>query len=125
MESAILRPRARSSLFQSSNIAAFRFSLEVIMESSLLSGPLLYILIAWGLVTIVFMLLLIRRSVLSSHEDDQIFLDASEAHIAREQQELIAKINTLSRPLLTSGIVSGVLLLVLAGLWLYNGLKNF
>ena len=125
MESAILRPRARSSLFPSSNIAAFWFSLEVIMESSLLSGPLLYILIAWGLVTIVFMLLLIRRSVLSSHEDDQIFLDASEAHIAREQQELIAKINTLSRPLLTSGIVSGVLLLVLAGLWLYNGLKNF
>ena len=95
------------------------------MESSLLSGPLLYILVAWGLVTIVFMLLLIRRSVLSSHEDDQIFLDASEAHIAKEQQELIAKINTLSRPLLTSGIVSGLLLLVLAGLWLYNGLKNF
>lgn len=95
------------------------------MEPSILSGPLLYVLIAWGLVTIVFMLLLIRRSVLASHEDDQIFLDSSEDHIAKEQQELIAKINTLSRPILTSGIVSGVLLLVLAGLWLYDGLKNF
>jgi hypothetical protein len=30
----------------------------------------------------------------------------------------------LSRPLLTSGIASGALLLLLAGLWLYNGLKN-
>jgi hypothetical protein len=90
-----------------------------------ITGPILYVLIAWGIVTAVFMLLLIRRSVLASHEDDQIFLDAASEHMAREQREIIAKINTLSRPLLTSGIASGALLLVLAGLWLYNGLKNF
>jgi hypothetical protein len=92
---------------------------------TLLTGRILYVLIAWGLVTFVFMLLLIRRSVLASHEDDQIFLDPSEDHMAREQQELVAKINTLARPIWTSGIASGVLLLVLAGMWLYNGLKNF
>jgi hypothetical protein len=90
-----------------------------------ITGPILYVLIAWGIVTAIFMLLLIRRSVLASHEDDQIFLDGASEHMAREQRELIAKINTLSRPLLTSGIASGALLLVLAGLWLYNGLKNF
>jgi hypothetical protein len=90
-----------------------------------ITGPILYVLIAWGIVTAVFMLLLIRRSVLASHEDDQIFLDAAQEHMAREQREIIEKINTLSRPLLTSGIASGALLLVLAGLWLYNGLKNF
>jgi hypothetical protein len=38
---------------------------------------------------------------------------------------LVAKINKISRPLLTSGIMSGVLLLVLAGMWIYNGFKNF
>ena len=90
-----------------------------------LTGSILYVLIAWGIVTAIFMLLLIRRSLLASHEDDQIFLDGAQEHMAREQRELIAKINTLSRPLLTSGIASGTLLLVLAGLWLYNGLKNF
>lgn len=90
-----------------------------------LTGSILYVLIAWGIVTTIFMLLLIRRSVLASHEDDQIFLDGAQEHMAREQRELIAKIQTLSRPLLTSGIVSGALLLVLAGLWVYHGWNNF
>lgn len=94
------------------------------METTL-TGPMFYLMIAWGVVTAVFLGLLIWRSLLASHEDDQIFLDAAQDHMAREQRELVARINTLSRPLLTSGIASGVLLLVLAGLWLYNGLKNF
>jgi hypothetical protein len=125
LESAILRLRTRSYPYPASTtFAAFRFQPEVAMET-LLTGRILYVLIAWGLVTFVFMLLLIRRSVLASHEDDQIFLDPSEDHMARAQQELVAKINTLARPIWTSGIASGVLLLVLAGMWLYNGLKNF
>ena len=35
-----------------------------------LTGPLLYLLIAWGIVTAVFIVLFIWRSVLSSHEDE-------------------------------------------------------
>src|SRR5579859_1508196 len=126
MVSAILRLRTRSytCLEHSLLWTACWFQWEVTMET-LTAGPILYILIAWGIVTAIFMILLIRRSLLASHEDDQIFLDASEEHMAREQREIIAKINTLSRPLLTSGIASGVLLLLLAGMWLYNGLKNF
>ena len=91
---------------------------------TLTTGPIFYVLIAWSVVTAIFMLLLIRRSLLASHEDDQIFLDAAQEHMAREQREIIAKINALSRPLMTSGIASGALLVVLACLWLYNGLKN-
>jgi hypothetical protein len=92
---------------------------------SLLQGPMLYLLIIWGVVTAVFLVLIAWRSVLSSHEDDQIFLDSAEEHMAREQRELVAKINMLSRPLLASGITSGVLLLVMAGMFVYHGLKNF
>ncbi|HUN63432.1 MAG TPA: hypothetical protein VMU53_15655 [Candidatus Sulfotelmatobacter sp.] len=88
-------------------------------------GPLLYLLIAWGVITAIFLILIAWRSVLSSHEDDQIFIDAAEAHMANEQQELIKKINMLSRPILTSGITSGVLLLVIVGIFVYQGLKNF
>lgn len=88
-------------------------------------GLIMYLLVVWGLVTAVFIVLLIRKSLLESHEDDQIFLDAAEEHMAREQRELVARISALSRPITTMGIASGVLLLLIAGMWLYEGLKNF
>jgi hypothetical protein len=104
---------------------ADRFQREVTMESTTLTGPVLYLLIAWGIVTAIFVVLFIWRSVLSSHEDDQIFLDAAEEHMAREQRELVAKITSLSRPLLITGVLSGVLLLIAGGLWIYKGLSQF
>jgi hypothetical protein len=104
---------------------AERFLREVTMESTTLTGPLLYLLIAWGVVTAIFLVLLLRRSLLASHEGDQIFLDAAEEHMAKEQRELVAKINALSKPIMGMGILAGVLLLALAGMWLYPALKNF
>ena len=95
------------------------------MSESTLTGPVVYMLIAWGIVTAVFLALLIWRNLLESHEDDQLFHDAAEEHMAREQRELVAKITSLSRPLLISGILSGVLLLLAGGLCIYAGLKNF
>jgi hypothetical protein len=100
---------------------------EVAMEAveSAFSGPMLYILIAWGVVTAIFLLLIAWRSVLSSHEDDQIFIGSSGELLAKEQRELIAKIDSLSKPIMTSGIFSGVLLLLIAGVFVYHGMKNF
>jgi hypothetical protein len=97
------------------------------MESveSVLSGPFLYLLIVWGIVTAIFLALIAWRSVLTSHEDDQIFLDSSEDLMAKEQKELVSRINSLSKPILTSGITSGVLLLLIAGIFVYHGLKDF
>jgi hypothetical protein len=94
------------------------------MDPAPLTGPLLYLLIAWGVVTAIFLVLLLRRSLLASHEDDQIFLDAAQEHMAREQRELVAKINALSKPIMGTGILAGVLLLAIAGVWLYPALKS-
>jgi len=94
-------------------------------ETTILQGPFLYLLIVWAVITAVFLVLLLRRSLLASHEDDQIFLDSAEDHMAKEQREIVAKINALSRPIMGTGILAGVLLLVITGLWLYSGLKNF
>jgi hypothetical protein len=95
------------------------------MSESTLTGPVLYMLIAWGIVTAVFLALLLWRNLLESHEDDQLFIDAAEEHMAKEQRALIQRINTLSRPIMMTGILAGVLLLASAGLWLYEGLKHF
>jgi hypothetical protein len=89
-----------------------------------IQGPVSYLLIACGVATAVFLFLLIWRSLLESHEDDQIFLDAAEQHMALEQQQLVAKINTLTRPIMMSGILAGVLLLSAAGIWIYQGFKQ-
>lgn len=94
------------------------------MESTL-TGPVLYLLIVWAVVTAVFLALLIWRNLLESHEDDQLFLDAAEEHMAKEQRELVGRINTLSRPILLTGVLAAILLVLTAGLWLYEGLKNF
>ena len=88
-------------------------------------GPALYLTVVWGVVTAIFLVLVAWRSVLSSHEDDQIFIDAAQEHMAREQRELVARIESLSKPLMASGITSGVLLLLFAGIFVYHGLKNF
>jgi hypothetical protein len=89
------------------------------------SGIIFYLLIAWGVLFAVFLLLLLRKSILESHEDDQLFIASTQELMAKEQRELIGKISALSRPIMTSGIAAGVLLLVIAGLWLYEGLRNF
>jgi hypothetical protein len=103
---------------------AERFQREVTMESTL-TGPVLYLLILFAAVTVVFLALLLWRNLLESHEDDQLFLDAAEEHMAKEQRELVGKINTLSRPIMLTGVLAAVLLVLTAGLWLYEGLKNF
>src|ERR1700730_2957561 len=99
-------------------------STEVTMEATL-TGPIMYLLIVWGIVTATFLALLLWRSILTTHEDDQLCIDAAGEHVAQEQRELIAKITRLSKPIATSGIAAGALLLLIAGMWLYEGLKSF
>jgi hypothetical protein len=82
-------------------------------------------LIAWGVVTAALVCLLIYRGTLEAHEDDQIFLDAAGDSMASEQRMLVARIDKLSRPITSLIIASSVLLLGVAGIWLWQGYKNF
>jgi hypothetical protein len=83
------------------------------------------LLIAWGGVTVVLIVLLIYRSTLTMHEDDQLFLDDSSMHMQEEQvalQKRMGKIRPFVRVL---GVASGLLIVVIAGVWIWQGLQNF
>ena len=91
------------------------------------SQPMLLMLfmVSWGVITAVLVILVVYRGTLSAREDDQIFLDAAEQHHYEEQQAVIAKMTRLTKPIIALAVISGVLLLTSAGLWIYGGLKSF
>jgi hypothetical protein len=82
-------------------------------------------MVSWGVITAVLVILVIYRGTLSSKEDDQIFIDAAEQHHYQDQQAVIAKMSRLTKPIIALAVISGVLLLTSAGLWLYGGFKSF
>ena len=82
------------------------------------------ILSIWGGVTAVFVVLLIYKSTLNMHEDDQLFLDDAENHMRDEQEELMAKMNRLTPYLRFLGAASAVIFVALAGMWVYTGLNQ-
>ena len=83
-----------------------------------------WLLIAWGIVTGVFIILLFYRSRLTRQEDDQLFIDESSSSKATEQQQLIAKVNKISPLVKMAGATSGVMILVIAGWAVYLGLNS-
>ncbi|MBI1955092.1 MAG: hypothetical protein HYS38_01720 [Acidobacteria bacterium] len=89
------------------------------MQITLLSAGV----VVWGVITGVLVGLLIYRTVLGIHEEDQIFLDQAEAAFEKEQVENLAKINRIDPIIKGVAALSVGLLLVIAGVWLYRGLN--
>ena len=87
-------------------------------------SPLIALLTVWGVLTGVLVILLIYRSTLTMHEDDQLFLDESESHMEQEQIELMQKVNKLNPFVKWLGAASGLLILVIAGMAIYQGLNQ-
>jgi beta-lactamase regulating signal transducer with metallopeptidase domain len=85
---------------------------------------LVWPLIVWGVLTAILIILLIYRSTLTMHEDDQLFLGESESHMEKEQIELMHKVNKVTPIVRWLGAVSGVMILVIAGVAIYQGLQQ-
>jgi hypothetical protein len=67
--------------------------------------------------------LLIYKSTLTMHRDDQLFLDDASSHMHQEQTELLAKVNRLTIPMRVFSIGSGVFLMAFSAMWLYQKLN--
>jgi len=87
---------------------------------------LLYgLLVLWGVITAVLICVMIYKSTLETREEDQLFLDAAENHMAAEQRSIVQRIEKLRRPVTALMVVSGALLAVIAAIWVYQGFQNF
>jgi uncharacterized membrane protein SpoIIM required for sporulation len=87
-------------------------------------SPLIWLLTVWGVLTGILIILLIYRSTLTMHEDDQLFLDDSESHMQKEQMEIMQKVNKINPLVRWLGAASGLLILVIAGIFIYQGLNQ-
>lgn len=87
-------------------------------------SPMVLLLIAWGVLTGILVILLIYRSTLTMHEDDQLFLDESESHMQAEQAEIMHKVNQISPYVKVLFVVSVLMILVIGGMAIYQGLNQ-
>jgi len=78
----------------------------------------------FGLFAIGLIVLLIYKSTLTMHEDDQLFLDDANSHLQEEQTELLTKVNKLTIPMRVFSIGSGVFLLAFLALLIYQKLNE-
>jgi hypothetical protein len=78
----------------------------------------------WGIFTAGLIILLIYRSTLTMHEDEQLFLNDASSHMQEEQTELVTKVNRLRIPVWVFGGGSGVFLLILVGMWISQKLSE-
>ena len=85
-----------------------------------MSPTMTILLIAWACLTTVLVLLLIYRSTLTIHEDDQLFLDDAATHMREEQEENNRKMSRVTPFVRLFGAASGVLIVASAVLWVYG-----
>jgi uncharacterized membrane protein YjfL (UPF0719 family) len=81
------------------------------------------LLVAWGVLTAILVVLLIYKSTLTMHEDDSIFLNDTESQMQKDQTEVLSKMKKIAPIVKVLGALSGAMILVIAGLFIYQGLN--
>jgi len=78
--------------------------------------------VTWASVTVILVGLLIYRALIGMREEDQLFLASGEEHLARDQQVLQARISSVNKWAVWLGVLSALLLIGLATVWIYNNI---
>jgi len=86
-------------------------------------SPMYMLVAAWGALTAVLIVVLIYKSTLSMHEDDSIMLNDTGSQMQKDQAEVLNKMRKLTPIVRILGALSGLMILVIAGLFIYQGLN--
>jgi len=87
-------------------------------------SPIMMLAVVWAVITVALIIVLIYRSTLSMHEDDQLFLDDSTSNLREEQEELLLKMRKVTPLVRILGAASGLLILVIAGIALWQRMNT-
>ena len=82
-------------------------------------SPMMMLGVLWAVITAALIIVLIYRSTLTLHEDDQLFLDESTANIRAEQEALLRRMGKITPVVNILMVLSGLLILIMAGMWVY------
>lgn len=78
----------------------------------------------WIVVTAFFLLIWAWRALVGLHEEEQLFIDQGESHLAKDQAEVFQKMDKLRPYFLGSLLASVVLGITTFGTWVYQQLVN-
>jgi hypothetical protein len=78
----------------------------------------------WGAIAICLIGLVIYRGVVGLNEETELIVDKAESHFVEEQKVISERVERLSKPIQLLSVLAGVLLLVIAGLWVYQGIMT-
>jgi hypothetical protein len=82
------------------------------------------LIVAWGILTGILIILLIYKSTLTMHENDSIDLHETESQMHKDQVEVLSKMNKITPIVKVLGALSGAMILIIAGLFIYQGLSS-
>lgn len=87
-------------------------------------SPIMMLSVVWAVITVALIIVLIYRSTLSMHEDDQLFLDDSTANLRAEQEQVMMRMKKVAPIVRILGAASGLLILVIAGMALWQRMNS-
>ena len=87
-------------------------------------SPLEMVALLWGVVTALYLLLFLYRSIVGLHEEDTLYLSAGEAKMEAQQREVMKRIHKLDTYSRGIGFTALALTVVLAGMWVYDAAKQ-
>src|SRR5271165_5986844 len=90
-----------------------------------LSNVMTYLLGISGLCSAVLVVMVIYGNTLDIRDDEELYLNKTEEKImGGDQPALISKMKSLAQAIKVLAIITGIFLLVTAGIWVYIGLNK-
>ncbi len=83
------------------------------------------LLIVWASLVALLIVLLIYRSTLVMHEDDQLFLADSEGYMKQEQDDVMRRMGKIAPFVRFAQFGCAAVTLLICGIWLWDAYKHF